>query len=173
METHSKKILILGGAKHMIGAVVAAKRMGMRTVVADNIIGSPAKCHADKSVNMSTGDIEGLAKIIRQEKLDGIFTAFEDSNTWNAVALCKKTNLPFFAVEEQLGISPNKEKFTEICLRFDVAVLVEKQFAKERENAAVASWEFPVIAKPSDSRRKKAGTHAGQRFGTASHTADL
>lgn len=154
-KVDQKKILVLGGTKHMINVVETAKRMGMSTIVVDNVIGSPAKSYADKSFNTSTADIEGLAKIVQQEKVDGVFTAFEDINTWNAVALCKKMDLPFYATEEQLGITSNKDKFKEICRRFDVPVIEEKELAGELEETTVATWEFPVIIKPVDSYASK------------------
>ncbi len=150
-----KKILVLGGTKHMINVVETAKRMGMSAIVVDNVIGSPAKSYADKSFNISTADIDGLSKIVREEQVDGVFTAFEDINTWNAVALCKKMDLPFYATEEQLDITSNKDKFKEICRRFDVPVIEEKELSGRLEESAVASWEFPVIIKPVDSYASK------------------
>lgn len=155
MKAGQKKILILGGIRHMIDVVKAAKRMGLSTIVADNVIGSPAKSYADKSFNTSTADIEGLAKIVRQERVDGIFTAFEDINTWNALALCKKMGLPFYATDEQLDISSNKDRFKEICRRFNVPVIEEKELAGAFDETAVAKWGFPVIVKPVDSYASK------------------
>lgn len=155
IKTDQKKILVLGGTKHMIDVVETAKRMGMSPIVVDNVIGSPAKSFADKSFNTSTADIEGLAKIVREEGVNGIFTAFEDINTWNAVALCKKMGLPFYATEEQLAITSNKDRFKEICRRFDVPVIEEWELAGELEETVVASWEFPVIIKPVDSYASK------------------
>ena len=43
-----KKILILGGTRHMIDVVKTANAMGFYTIVADNVVGSPAKAHAAK-----------------------------------------------------------------------------------------------------------------------------
>ena len=149
-KVDQKKILILGGTKHMINVVEIAKRKGMSPIVVDNVIGSPAKSCADKSFNTSTADIEGLAKIVRQEEVDGVFTAFEDINTWNAVALCKKMGLPFYAAEEQLDITSDKNRFKEICRRFDVPVIEEKELAGELKETTVAAWEFPIILKPVD-----------------------
>ena len=139
-----KKILILGGTKHMIDVVEMAKRMGMSPIVVDNIIGSPAKSFADKSFNTSIANIEGLAEIVRREGVAGVFTAFEDINTWNAVALCKKMNLPFFAAEDQSAFTSNLGRFKEICQSFNIPVIREEELAEAFEDTAIASWEFPV-----------------------------
>ncbi|OHX49749.1 hypothetical protein BB776_04150 [Planococcus salinarum] len=160
IKTDQKKILVLGGTKHMIDVVETAKRMGMSPIVVDNVIGSPAKSFADKSFNTSTADIEGLAKIVREEEVDGIYTAFEDINSWNAIALCKKMGLPFYATKEQPAIASHKDRFKEICRRFSVPVIEEWEMAVELEETVVASWKFPVLIKPVEgftSRGNKAG----------------
>lgn len=146
-KVDQKKILVLGGTKHMIGVVETVKRMGVASIVVDNVSGSPAKSYADKSFNVSISDIQGLVEIIRQEKVDGIFTAFEDLNIWNAVALCKKTNLPFYATGESMAITMDKDKFKEICRRFDVPVIEEKGLSADMDQTAIATWEFPVMIK--------------------------
>ena len=142
-----RKVLILGGITHMIDVVKTAKKMGMYTIVTDNNVGSPAKAFADRAYDISTADTERLAKIAKEEKIDGVFTAFDDINTWNALKLCKKLDLPFYASNEQLAITSNKDKFKEFCRTFNVPVI-------EEYSSEANIWkniEFPVIVKPVDS----------------------
>lgn len=155
---NQKKILILGGIKHMIDVVQRAKKMGLFTIVVDNVNGSAAKSFADKSFNTSTADIEGLAKIVRTEGVDGVFTAFEDINTWNAIALCKKMSLPFYATKEQMEMTSTKDRFKEICRSFNVPVIEEKELVEKFDEPAAATWDFPVIVKPIDSYFKKSSS---------------
>lgn len=154
-KVDQKTILILGGTKHMINLVETARRMGISPIVVDDVTASPAKKYADKSFDTSTSNIEGLIKIVQAEKVKGVFAAFEDINTWNALALCKKMDLPFYMIEEQLKISSNKYKFKAICRRFAVPVIEEKELTLTVEEKAVAMWEFPVINKPFDSYIRK------------------
>ncbi|MFD1031303.1 hypothetical protein [Metaplanococcus flavidus] len=143
-----KKILILGGTRHMIEIVKAVRRMGMSPIVVDDIIGAPAKGYADKSFSINIGDIEKLDKIIEEEKVNGVFSAFEGINAWHAIALCKKAGLPLFAANDQLGIMPDNEKFKEICKRFEVLIIERFEFTVEvEETTASAAWEFPALLK--------------------------
>ena len=150
-----KKILILGGTRHMIDVVKTAKAMGFYTIVADNVAGSPAKEHAAKFFDESTADIQKMAEIVRAEKVDGIFTAFEDINTWNAEKLARETGLPFYATEEQLEVSSNKNKFKEFCRRYDVPVIPEYTAGKTLDDEVIQNMKFPVIVKPVDSYASK------------------
>ncbi|HSP22676.1 MAG TPA: hypothetical protein VLQ20_10185 [Planococcus sp. (in: firmicutes)] len=136
-----RKVLILGGITHMIDVVKTAKKMGMYAIVTDNNVGSPAKKFADKAYDISTADTEKLAKIANEEGIDGIFTAFDDINTWNALKLCKKLNLPFYASNEHLAITSNKDKFKEFCQTFQVPVIEEYS----SEEILWGNMKFPII----------------------------
>ncbi|HSP22678.1 MAG TPA: hypothetical protein VLQ20_10195 [Planococcus sp. (in: firmicutes)] len=155
MGDGKKKILILGGTRHMIDVVKTANAMGFYTIVADNVEGSPAKAHADKFFDESTADIQKLAEIVRVEKVDGVFTAFEDINTWNAEKLARVTGLSFYATEEQLEISSNKNKFKEFCRLYAVPVIPEYTAEGTLGEELLQNMKFPVIAKPVDSYASK------------------
>jgi len=143
MINRQNKVLILSGGSHMIEAVEIAKQLGLYTVVADNIIASPAKKYADQSYNVSPSNIEQLAEIARIEKIDGVFNAFDDINTWHALALCKKLDLPFYATSRPLTNCPSAHRFKEYCRSFNVPVIEDniKDGLYEKE---VALMEFPM-----------------------------
>lgn len=149
-----KKILILGGTFHMVNVVETAKRMGYYTIVTDNMVGSPAKKIADLSYDISTADIQKLAEIGREEQIDGVFTAFDDINTWHAVALCKTLHLPFYATPTQLEITSHKDRFKEYCRTFGVPVIEEYE-CDPIQDPELPVVEFPVIVKPVDSYASK------------------
>ncbi|MFC4712846.1 hypothetical protein [Planococcus dechangensis] len=149
-----KKILILGGTFHMIEVVEAAKRIGLYTIVTDNMSGSPAKKVADQFYNVSTGDIQKLAEIGRFEHIDGVFTAFDDHNTWHAIALCKTMNLPFYATPAQFDTTCHKDRFKEYCHTFGVTVIEECE-GRSRSQKPLVDIEFPFVTKPIDSFTSK------------------
>ncbi len=144
-----KKLLILGGISHMIDVVETAKNMGLYTIVTDNNEASPAKKHADQAFDISTADIDALERMARQEQIDGVLTAFDDINTWNAQLLTGRLGLPFYATKEHLEISANKDRFKDFCRRFDVPVI--EQYEKGDGIPVV----YPVIVKPVDSYASK------------------
>ncbi|WKA54427.1 ATP-grasp domain-containing protein [Planococcus shixiaomingii] len=150
-----KRVLILSGIAHMIDVVKTAKKLGFYTIVVDRDAGSPAKAYADKSYDVSTSDIEKMLEIAEAEKVDGVFNAFDDVNTWNALALCEKLNLPYYATEEQLQVCSDKEKFKECCRSFGVPVIEEYKIDGNLSDEVLAQLEFPVIVKPVDSYASK------------------
>ncbi|MBR2354233.1 MAG: ATP-grasp domain-containing protein [Clostridia bacterium] len=141
-----KKLLILGGTTLMIHVVEQARRMGVYTIVTDMSPISPAKKYADKSFDISTGDMESLEKMAREQQIDGVFTGYDDFNTSVAVELCKRLSLPFYATEEQIEITKHKNQFKNLCRAFDVPVV--KEYTKE-------TVEFPCVVKPVDSYSAK------------------
>lgn len=154
-EAVQKKVLILGGIDHMIDVVKTANRMGYLTIVVDNNPDSPAKKHAYQSFDISTADISQLAELVQTEEVDGVFTAFEDINTWNAQALASRTGLPFYATKEQLEIASNKNKFKEFCRRYGVPVIQEYTADSTLDARELEGMKYPVIIKPVDSYASK------------------
>lgn len=123
----------------MIEVVEVAKKMGLYTIVVDNVIESAAKNYADASYNCNISDMEQLSRIARKENIDGVFNAFDDINTWHALALCKKMNLPFYTASEQFRNHSTNFRFKEYCQSFNVPVIEEGIYERE-----LAKLEFPV-----------------------------
>lgn len=146
-----KKILILGGYTHMNDVVKTANRMGLYTIVTDREPDAPAKSFADKSYNISTDDINSLVEMAKEEKIDGVFNAFDDFNTWQAQAICERLGLPYYATKEQLEICSNKDRFKNFCRSFGVPVIEEYNIEKFGSSFDGQKIEFPVIVKPVDS----------------------
>ncbi|PSL36337.1 biotin carboxylase [Planomicrobium soli] len=150
-QVEKKRILFLSGITQMIDVIRTAKNSGYYTIVTDRTPGSPAKTHADKFYDVSTSDTEKLAEIARAEKVDGVFNAFDDVNTWNALALCEELNLPYYATAEQLEICSDKGKFKEWCRNYSVPVIEEYKIDGDLSEEFLSALEFPVIIKPVDS----------------------
>lgn len=146
-----KKLLILGGISHMIDVVETAKGMGVYTIVCDYAPESPAKRIADVAYDVSTTDIDALYQIAIKERIDGVFAGFEDLNTWNALKLCQRLGLPFYASEEQLLLTSNKRNFKQFCRLMDVPVVPEFKLEKKEDIDMLAPEDFPLIVKPVDS----------------------
>ncbi|MDN7246913.1 ATP-binding protein [Planococcus shenhongbingii] len=146
-----KKVLILGGYTHMIDVVITAKQMGLFTIVVDREPASPAKVFADKSYDFSTDEIDRLVEIAKMEEIDGVFNGFDDFNTWKAVELCEKLNLPHYATYEQLEICSDKERFKAFCRSYGVPVIEEYKIDELLADGQTEKFKFPVIIKPVDS----------------------
>lgn len=142
------KVLILGGYMHMVSVVETAQKMGLYTIVVDRDAGSPAKAVADQSYDVSTDDLERLVEIAKSEGINGVFNGFDDINTWHALALCEKLDLPFYATREQLAICSDKERFKQHCRNYGIPVIEEYAITSEEDFKRLT---YPVIIKPVDS----------------------
>ncbi|MDN7244572.1 hypothetical protein QWY16_14650 [Planococcus shenhongbingii] len=140
-----KKVLILGGSNQMVQIVETAKNMGFYTIVSDHAIGAPAKKCADSSHDISPADVLRLMEIGEAEKLDGIIAVFDDVTTWNALALCKRLRVPFYASKEQLESSSTIDKFMDYCRTFNISVIDEATLAGTVEEMNGKVLEFPVL----------------------------
>ena len=155
MTLDKKRILILGGITHMLDVVRKAHDMGLYTIVCDYSQNSPAKKIADKAYDISTTDIDALEKMAREEKVNAVFAGFEDLNTWNALRLCQRLKLPFYATEEQLSITSNKKLFKELCRKCGISVVEEYPVCCVDGIDSLSESLYPVIMKPVDSYGSK------------------
>lgn len=145
-----KKILILGGTFHMVAVVETAKCLGYHTIVVDNMADSPAKKISDQSYDMSPADTYRLAEVGREEQIDGVFAAFDDVNTWHAIALCKTIHLPFYDMPAHGEITSHKDRFKDYCLTFGVPV-IEQFECDSAQVQELTKIEFPVTINSIDS----------------------
>lgn len=141
-----KKLLVLGGFPQMIDIVMTAKKMGIYVILADRDPSSPAKRFADRSLDISTNDVDALETFCREENVDGVFTGFEDFNIHIARELCTRLKLPFYATKEQLSLVTNKLRFKDKCREYSVPVIEQYSLTE-----AVSEGEYPYIVKPVDS----------------------
>lgn len=148
-KAEEKKVLFLGGSNQVAEMVKMAKKMGIYTIVADSAIGAPAKIHADASCDINPSDIKGLIEIKNLENLAGVYAMLGDVTTWNALALCKRLDIPFYLPKEQLEHSPIKDKFKDFCRTFNVSI---------KDEAAGAVLEFPVVLSSHSGKRLEYAT---------------
>ena len=122
-----------------------AQEMGAYVVVADNQENRPGKKAANSSVLISTDDYDTLARYIREEHIDGVATGAGEWNVVNAIRLCRKVGLPYYANEELWGICQDKRHFKDCCKRFGVPTVPEFSIERPPEEK-----DYPVIVKPVD-----------------------
>lgn len=144
-----KKLLILGGTLSTLDIVRTAKEMGVEVTVADNLDGGIAKSLADYVISISTTDISALAAYIKESNIDGVFTGPSEFNIQNMIRLCNECGLPVYATEEQWNLCSNKEKFKELCQKYDVPVV--HGYHLNDYTAIPENITYPVIVKPVDS----------------------
>lgn len=150
-ELRGKRILFLGAVRALCEAVQIAKKMGMYTIVTDYLPNSSAKKYADKACMVSTTDVDAIVELCKNEKVDGVFTSFIDSMLPYARKVCDRMGFPFYASEEQIRLSLDKNFFKEKCIEYGVPV--PKKYSVNFVDGEICfeNIEFPVIVKPIDS----------------------
>lgn len=146
-----KKLLILGGPALMSDVVAKAKELGVYTIVTDwyEPEKSPAKKLADEYWMDSVADIDGLAKKVKENGIDGVFTNYTDSYLPFYVNLCEKAGVPCLANMHQVETISNKDLSKQLCIDHGISV------SKRYEITSIADIDnlditFPVLTKPVD-----------------------
>ncbi|MBE6663243.1 MAG: hypothetical protein E7602_01930 [Ruminococcaceae bacterium] len=150
-----KKLLVMGGAFQHCKLVEAAKELGVITYVTDYLPleNAPAKQIADKYFMYNITDIEGMAKMCMEEKIDGVISTSLDACQKPYQRLCEALKLPCFGTKEQFDILTDKNLFKSHCKKSGVDTIPEyRESDFETEEICNKNVEFPILVKPGESR---------------------
>jgi len=147
----NKKLLVLGGTSASLDVVRIAKDLGVYTIVTDDRPTGVSKDEADEAYMISTTDMDGLLKLIKQRSIDGVFCGPSEFNILNTMRLCKLAGLPFYFTPNQWEICQNKASFKSLCKKYGVPCVPDYSVEGDVEKADLSQLEYPVIVKPVDS----------------------
>lgn len=152
MKNKQKKLLILGGNALSCDIVTTAQKMGLYTIVTDwySEDKSPAKKIADEAWNVSIEDYEELAKRIKDQGIDGVFTNYTDSYLIPYVKLCNIVDLPCLATEDQINTITNKDQSKKLCETYGISVSKAYDVNSIDDLDKLVNVKYPVILKPVD-----------------------
>lgn len=148
-----KTLLVMDRTALAACAVIRAKEMGIKTVVANfyKTEDSPSKQVADIAVDIDISDIDGMLKLIETYHIDGVFVGWTDSHLPFYAEICERAGLPCCGTKEQFEILSNdKRRFKEECVKYGVPTpqmyQVDINFKREDLDRIV----YPVMVKPAD-----------------------
>ena len=153
-ERPQRSILLLGGSRHQVPAIEAAKRLGYRTVLCDYLPDNPGQYVADVFYQESTTDWELMLQIARKEGVSGVLAFGTDVAAPTAAYISEQLGLPgnpLASVEilsEKHLFRPYLSEHGFNCPK--AASLDASSSAADVLNAA-ADMQFPVVLKPTDS----------------------
>ena len=155
-----KRLLVLGGTYASLDVVKTAKAMGAYVIVTDEAPLSErvAKAAADAHRTVSTTDMDGLMKIVRDDRIDGVFCGPSEFNIRNMIRLCALAGLPCYATEQQWDRCSDKLSFKAACLRAGVPTARKYPRSDFENDGADSSVAYPVIVKPADGCSSKGVT---------------
>ena len=146
-----KTLLILGGGKEQIPAIIRANKKNIRTIVFDKNPEAEGSRFADEFYPISTRDISGMINFLKNysQKIDGVMTIASD------IPHCVS------AVGEFLGLKCIPKSVADICVnKLRMKEVLKKKkvnvpyFAKvesiENLKTFINSVGYPVVLKPID-----------------------
>ena len=145
-----KKLLLLGGVRPACEILNEAHAMGIETYVTDYLEDSPAKKIAQHSYMVNAVDVDAVAALCEEQKIDGVITGYVDMLLPYAEAVCRKIGKPFWGNAENIDMSINKEKFKAACEKSGVPVVPYKRAGKEDYLEILKDVVPPVVMKPVD-----------------------
>ncbi|MGI6068802.1 MAG: ATP-grasp domain-containing protein [Blautia sp.] len=144
------RLMILGSLSEFTALVRMAKARGYYTVVCDGYPQGPAKKEAHASYDVDVREIDEIARICRQEKVDGILTSFSDLLLECMVKIADQTGLPCYLSPKQLPFYRDKWVMKDLLCRLGIQtpkyICLEKDFPSQ----ALDGFTFPVVTKPLD-----------------------
>ncbi len=158
MELKGKRLLVIGGSMATYAIVQNAKEMGVYTIVADASDKGEAYKIADEAVQVSTADINGLARIVYEKQIDGIFCGPSEFNIQNTMKLAEKTGLRFYATKELWDKCGDKTSLKYYCKICNLPCIPEFSAEDEQTVSNIPDDEFPLIVKPVDGCSSKGVT---------------
>lgn len=152
-ELRGKRLLLLEGGILAKDIINKAHQLGIYVILANwySVEDAPAKAFADKEYTVNIFDIPAMMKIIQDERIDGIFTAYTDSHLHIYENLCREANLPCFTTADMVDIMVKKDVFKAHCREAGLPVIDEYDATKLKNDEEYRNRvEYPIIIKPVD-----------------------
>ncbi len=150
-----KKILLLGGSMQQIPSIQMAKKLGYYAITCDYLPDNPGHKFADEYHNVSTTDKDGVLKLAKELKIDGIVAYASDPAAPTAAYVAEKLGLPT-SPYNSVEILCNKDKFRKF-LKDNKFNCPQAAGYNNYEDAIsdIDRFKFPVMVKPTDSSGSK------------------
>ncbi|MDN4186102.1 MAG: hypothetical protein QY871_03390 [Dehalococcoides mccartyi] len=147
-----KRLLVLGSNVGATDIVEYARSHGAITMVADYLPPekSAAKQVADEHFLISTSDLEGLIKLVEDQKIDAVLSGISDFNVQNALLLSEGCKLPFYCTKAQWDLISRKDQFRDLCQRCGVPSPETYYVGEKIPDDLVPDFPYPVVVKPVD-----------------------
>ena len=145
-----QSILILGAGIYQVPLIRAAKRRGLRTVVASTPGNYPGFSEADKVYYTDTVDREGILRVAREEGVSAVTTTGTDVAVASIGYVCRRLGLPGIG-EEAARILTDKARMKEAFARGGVTTAPFRVVrAIEEARTAAEELGLPVMLKIVD-----------------------
>ena len=150
-DVKGKKLLFVGASGHVAAAIQEANRLGAETYAINYTPKAYGKRFASVSAEVDTYVPAEVLQYAKENAVDGVFTGWNEVNIFTAQQVAAALDLPFYGTKEQADRLVTKKAFKDTCREFGVSVVPEYFCGRELTDDVIASFEYPVIFKPTDS----------------------
>lgn len=158
-----KKLMLLGGIRYLLPVIKAAHEQGYYVITADYLPNNIAHKYSDEYVNVSIIDQKAVLKVAKEKQIDGIMSFGVDPGVVSASYVQMRMGLPSFGPYESVCILQNKDRFRAFLAEHGFNVPKAKGYTKVEEAIAdAATWEYPIIVKPTDAAGSKGVTRVDE-----------
>ena len=151
-------ILLLGGAQFQVDAILAAKKLGYRTVLCDYLPDNPGQYAADVFYQLSTTDYEAVLGVAKDERIDGVLSFGSDVAAPTAARVAAELGLPGNPIDS-VDILSKKHLFRAFLESHGFACPQACSFGLDTPLDEVllqlSHLHLPIMVKPTDSSGSK------------------
>ena len=153
-----RRLMILGTRDELVTLAKRAKERGYYTVVCDNSPDGEGRKYADKGYLADVREIDRIASICVQEKIDHIVTSFSDLMFECMVEIAAKAGIPCYVTPDQLDAYRRKPVTKALCKKLGIGVPKFELLDTDYTDDDIKDFQFPCIIKPTDAYGNK-GIH--------------
>ena len=160
----NKRILIVGNRmmtkdpndlmpvySDIIDVIQISKKLGIYTIVTDDIQDSPLKAMSDEFFCISLNELDKIVELATSKKIDGVVSGMNEYAIIQTISVSELLRLPFYCTLDQWDILQNKAKYKELCRAFDVSVPERFHIDESFKREDLEKIKYPAIIKPVDS----------------------
>lgn len=149
-----KKALVLGGTLPHVTLIEKLKSRGYEVILVDYLQKPYAKPYADKHVLVSTLDLDAVANVAIEEKVDLVISTCIDQANATACFVSEKLGLPHpYSYATALAVT-DKLRMKEIMIKNHIPTSSFLRI-KSANHPGLAELNYPLIVKPVDCNSSK------------------
>ena len=141
-----RRMLLLGGTNSAYEIKDYAEKHGVTLVATGKYPDTLLKRISAESYDVDAIDVAGLTNLIREKKIDAVFTGCNEDVIPAALAAAENCGLPHYCDFDQWDVCMNKAKFKALCIANGVPTA--RRYDMDKLDKITA---FPVAVKPADS----------------------
>ena len=123
MDLTGKRLLVLGCTNNAPDVAAYAQKNGVHIIVAGLEFSEEIKAIAEERYILNVLDRDGLAKLIKEKHIDGIFVGGNENLISSAIDVTEKLGMPFYSSRALWDRLMNKRIFKQACREYGVPTM--------------------------------------------------